>query len=203
MNTRSVGAGPVRRPLTGRLLLAGLALLPVLEIAAAVAVARWVGVGWTLVALAALTVAGVVVLRRAGRAAVRTLGPRTVSSEPVVPAGASKATGADLALEAAGGVLLVVPGFVTALVGALLVVPPVRRVVRPLLGAGAMRVVTSAARRGRVRVVTGETVTGQTGTAETVDVRVTRVADLGEPVDVGPRAVVGEVVDPAPRPPVG
>lgn len=178
-----------RRPGAGRYLLAGVALLPVAEIAVAVAVAGWVGAGRTLAALAALSLLGIVVLRRAGRAAVSTLGPRTVApSAPAVP-GASKATGADLALEAAGGVLLTVPGFLTSAAGALLVLPPTRRIVRPLLGAGAMRVVTSAARRGRVQVVTGEA----------FDVRVTQVHDLddrGAPAPGAPRAITGEVVLP-------
>ena len=186
MSSPTAGARPVRRPRTGRLLLAGFALLPVAEIAAAVLVAGQIGVGWTFVALLALSVAGVVVLRRTGRAAVRTLGPRTVPGTPAPAAGASRATGADLALEGAGGVLLALPGFVTGLLGALLVLPPTRRVVRPLLGAGAMRLVTSAARRGRVRVVTGEA----------VDVRVTHVGDLGGPGPAHPRAILGEVVEP-------
>ena len=189
-----------RRPGAGRYVLAGVALLPVAEIALAVAVAGWIGVGWTLAALAALSLLGIVVLRRAARAAARTLGPRTVA--PTVPAappvpGASRATGADLALEAAGGVLLTVPGFLTSVAGTLIVLPPTRRVVRPLLGAGAMRLVTSAARRGRVQVVAGEA----------FDVRVTQVHDLddrGAPTPAAPRAITGEVVMPErPAPPAG
>ncbi len=187
------GRGSRRRraPGAGRWLLAGLLLLPVVEIAVAVVVARRIGAGWTVVALAALSLVGLVVLRRAGRAAWRSLGPQVVGAgaqPPTTPA--SKARGADLALELAGSVLLVLPGFVTALVGALLVLPPSRRVLRPLLGAGASRLVAAAIRRQRGRVVVGEA----------VDVRVVEVRDLGDgPTDAGPGqrpAITGEVVEP-------
>ncbi|WP_088287964.1 FxsA family protein [Kineosporia sp. A_224] len=200
-------AGPVRgarpggpgrrRPGAGRWLLAGALLLPVVEIAAAVAVARRIGAGWTVVALLALSVVGLVVLRRAARGAFAALGP--VPGAPAGAAatgpvpGASSARGADLALEAAGGVLLALPGFVTAVLGALLLLPPVRRPLRPALGAGAARLVRSAMRRNQVRVVAGET----------VDVTVVEVRDVDGPVtDAGPGhrpALPGEVVEPDER----
>ncbi|MBI4939816.1 MAG: FxsA family protein, partial [Actinobacteria bacterium] len=171
--------------------------LPVVEIAAAIAVARRIGAGWTVVALLALSVVGLVVLRRAARGAFAALGP--VPGAPAGAAatgpvpGASSARGADLALEAAGGVLLALPGFVTAVLGALLLLPPVRRPLRPALGAGAARLVRSAMRRSQVRVVTGET----------VDVQVVEVRDLDDTVtDAGPGrrpALPGEVVEPDER----
>ncbi|WP_088319059.1 FxsA family protein [Kineosporia sp. R_H_3] len=201
--------GPARRrPGAGRWLLAGALLLPVVEIAAAVAVAGRIGAGWTVVALVALSGLGVVVLGRAARGAVAALGPVPgappgAAATGAVP-GASSARGTDLALEATGGVLLALPGFVTAALGALLLLPPVRRLLRPALGAGAARIVRSVVRRGQVRVVSGET----------VDVRVVEVRDIevrdvdpaapstGPVTDAGPGrrpALPGEVVEPDER----
>lgn len=204
-------SGPVRTPRrgpgAGRLALAAVLLLPIVEVVVAVAVARAVGALWTVAALVALSVVGFVVLRRGGRAAIRSLGPQVVPGFPMsadqVTAAApargpmSKARGADLALELAGAVLLVLPGFVTAAVGALLAFPPTRRLLRPLLGAGTARLVTSALRRRQVRVVAGEA----------AGVQVVDVRDLTDPApgprrgpEEPPRAITGEVVDPPDRP---
>lgn len=199
---------PRRRPGAGRWVLAGLLALPLVEIVVAVLVARAIGAGWTLGALLALTVAGLLVLRRTARAAVQALRPPVVGPDGAPGGGASSARGADLALETAGGVLLVLPGLVTGVLGLLLVLPPTRAVLRPLLGVTAARLVRSGlARSGRSgRVVSGEA----------VDVRVVRVEDLHGPdgPDAPPDrpdrprpALPGEVVDPGdprgPRPPGG
>jgi UPF0716 protein FxsA len=195
-----------RGPGAGRWILAGLLLLPVVEIAVAVVVARRVGAGQTIAALAVLSLVGVVVLRRSGRAAWRSLGPQVVqggAAPPTTPA--SKARGADLALELAGAVLLVVPGFVTAVAGALLVVPPTRRVVRPLLGVGAGRLVAAAIRRQPGRVVAGEAADVQAADVKVVDVEVVdvKVVDVAEAdrgtADAGPGrrpAVTADVDEP-------
>jgi UPF0716 protein FxsA len=141
-----------------RWLLAGLLLVPVIEIAVVIAVAQQIGAGATVAALAACSLVGVVLLRRGGRAAVAALGPRVVPAEPGAAAAASGARGADLALGLTGAVLLALPGFVTAAVGAVLAVPPTRRAVRPLLGVATARFVAAMMRRRPGRVVAGETV---------------------------------------------
>lgn len=98
-------------------------LLPVAEIAVAVGVSRLIGVGPTLLVLLALTVVGVLVLREAGRRGWQAM--RQAAREGAVPAG-----GDGRALTVLSGILLAVPGFLTALAGLLLMLPPVRRLVR-------------------------------------------------------------------------
>ncbi len=112
------------------------------------------GLGWTVAACRSSVCAGIVVLRRAARAAVGASAARSWRPTHGAGAGGSRARGADLALVIAGALLLVVPGFVTAVAGILLVVPLTRRVRRPLLGAAATRLVAarcSADRSGSSR----------------------------------------------------
>ncbi|KAA1419876.1 FxsA family protein [Mumia zhuanghuii] len=95
-------------------------LLPVVEIAIAVGVASLIGVGPTLLALLVLSVIGVMILRIAGRRKLEML--RAAASDGVVPP-----VDGGRGPSAIAGILLAVPGFLTALVGLLLLVPPVRR----------------------------------------------------------------------------
>jgi UPF0716 protein FxsA len=100
----------------------GLILLPLAEIVAFILIAIVIGWFWATGLFLATTLAGLLVLRRAGRrdfdrlraefgrdgfAAVRLDGPNL---GPI-----------------AGGILLVFPGFITDLLGALLLVPAIRR----------------------------------------------------------------------------
>ena len=100
----------------------GLILLPLAEIVAFILIAIVIGWFWALCLFLATTLAGLLVLRRAGRrdfdrlraefardgfAAARLDGPNL---GPIV-----------------GGILLVFPGFITDLLGALLLVPAIRR----------------------------------------------------------------------------
>ena len=105
----------------------GLFLLPLAEIAVFVAVA--VAIGWlpAVCLFLATTILGLVILRRSGRSdldrfrdAFRRDGFRAIHLE-------SPGLGPML-----GGILLVFPGFVTDLLGALLLVPLVRRKLRGL-----------------------------------------------------------------------
>ncbi|MGH1563144.1 FxsA family protein [Mumia sp. DW29H23] len=98
-------------------------LLPVAEIAVAVAVSQLVGVGPTLLALLALSVIGVLVLRDAGRRGWQAM--RQATRDGVVPP-----QGGGRALTVVSGLLLAVPGFLTAAAGLLLFLPPVRSLVR-------------------------------------------------------------------------
>ncbi len=113
----------------------GLLMLPFLEIAVFVAVALKLGV-LTALALTFLTsFAGMAVIRYAGRhdvERVRTaFGQRTVSRVELDTQGF---------LRVLGGFLLVVPGFITDAIGALLLLP----VTRHLLGAALRRAVARA-----------------------------------------------------------
>lgn len=100
----------------------GLLLLPAAEIAAFILVALLIGWFWTTCLFLATTALGVLVLRRSGRndidrfrAALAANGVRAIRLEtpglgPIV-----------------GGILLVFPGFITDILGALLLIPAVRR----------------------------------------------------------------------------
>jgi UPF0716 protein FxsA len=103
-----------------------LALLgaPLVEVAAFVAVG--LTAGW-LVAVALLlgtSVLGVLVLRVESRAALGRVSVAVSQHQPPGPAAV------DTALGLLGGVLLVIPGFVTDLLAVPLLLPPTRRVVR-------------------------------------------------------------------------
>jgi UPF0716 protein FxsA len=122
----------------------GLLLLPFAEIAVFIAVALKLGVLAAL-ALAILTsLAGMAVLRRAGRgevARVRSaLGDRVVTRVELDGKGF---------LTVLGGFLLLLPGFLTDILGALLLLPPTQNLIRAAL----RRAIAGAARAAPPDVV--------------------------------------------------
>lgn len=96
----------------------------VVEIVALVALGSAIGVGWTLLILAAGSVLGLWLARREGVRAAQALA-KAVTSRQVAHVELT-----DGMLVAAGGLLLFVPGLVTDLAGLLLVLPPTRAMVR-------------------------------------------------------------------------
>ena len=107
-----------------------LLVLFVAEVAALVAVGTWIGVGWTVLLFVGTSVLGGVLLRNQGR---RTL-TELRQAQAAHRSGCKEL--ADGALGGIGALFMVLPGFLTDLVGLLLVLPPTRALVRPLLGAG-------------------------------------------------------------------
>ncbi|MFD6100560.1 FxsA family protein, partial [Nocardiopsis flavescens] len=97
--------------------------LPFVEVWLMIVVGGWIGVPWTLAALVALMVLGVAVLRRAGTKAFR-------DADEAMRAGTQPPGLLDPLMLMAGGVLLAVPGFLTAAVGLLLVLPFTRPLLR-------------------------------------------------------------------------
>ena len=97
-------------------------LLPVLEIAVFVAVAWLIGFGWAMALMLATTLAGFLVLKSAGR---RRLARFRVAVADSDIAGFQAHTGGFLTV--VGGILLLLPGFLTDMIGALLLLRPVRR----------------------------------------------------------------------------
>jgi UPF0716 protein FxsA len=97
-------------------------LLPMAEIAAFVVVAAMIGLGWAFLLMLGTTAAGYLVLRSAGRGRIARF--RVAVSERNV-------TGfeADISsfLRVLAGLLLFLPGFVTDLAGAMLLLRPIRR----------------------------------------------------------------------------
>lgn len=174
-------------------LLAALLLTPVVELLVIVAVADRIG-GWTLLLLAAAAVAGVLILSRGGKATFRRV--REVGRSGRTPTREL----ADAFLTVLGGVLLLVPGFVTDVLALVCLVPPLRWAARvallALLGRWASRTAVRFGVAGvvdRGRVVPGSVVPPGPGTNRS------RPRDA-EPGAGGPPLLEGRVL---PDPPSG
>ena len=102
-------------------------VVPIVELAVIVQVARGVGVVPTLLGLVAVSIVGSWLVRREGIEVWRRF--RTQVGAGVVP-GREIADGAMILF---AGALLLTPGFVTDVLGLLLLVPAVRRAVRATL----------------------------------------------------------------------
>ncbi|HEX6755656.1 MAG TPA: FxsA family protein [Mycobacteriales bacterium] len=110
-------------------ILAALALLLVVEIAAVVAVASWIGIGWTLLALLGFSLLGALLLRREGARAWRAFSAAVAAGRPP----AREALDGMLVL--LGALLIALPGFVSDVLGLLCILPPSRRLIgRALVG---------------------------------------------------------------------
>lgn len=152
-----------------RWVLVALALLPLAEIAAVIAVAR-LSSGWTaLVLLVVLSAFGVLVLRRQGRQAWRELNLAAAAGRP------PSVDLLDRALVLLGGWLLVVPGLVTGLLGLTCVLPPTRGPLRRALRWWLARQLVRAPGSvvgwvwRRDRVVRGEVLDGEVLEGEVVE----------------------------------
>ena len=120
--------------------LLGFILYVAVEIAAVVAVASWIGIGWTLLALLGLSLLGLLLLKREGTRAWRSFQAAVAAGRPP---GREVLDGMLVLL---GAVLIVLPGFVTDVLALLCLLPFTRR----LLG----RVLVSwALTRGRATVL--------------------------------------------------
>ena len=133
-----------------RVILAMLAL-PLLEIAGFVVVGGWIGL-WATLALVILTaVAGVWVARMQG---ARVASDLAAASRGLRDPGQPLAEGAILLFAA---MLLIVPGFVTDLVGVVLLIPAVRRsIVRRAALRGAARHPNASRHPGQPEVIDAE-----------------------------------------------
>ena len=124
--------------------------LGVIELIALVMVANWVGFGWALLLLFGTTILGVALLRIEGLRAWSEL--RAAAADDRDPEGeaetanARSARMADTGARILSGILLTFPGFLTDLIGLVLLIPPIRRGVGRRLAASAFR--TFPSRRG-------------------------------------------------------
>jgi len=107
--------------------LLGIVLYAAVEIAAVVAVASWLGIGWTLLLLLGLSLLGLVLLRREGNRAWRSF---QVAVAERRPPGREVLDGMLVLL---GAVLIVLPGFVTDVVALLCLLPISRRLIGRML----------------------------------------------------------------------
>lgn len=96
-------------------------LLPVLEIVGFIQVGDWIGAGPTIGLLVLSAVAGTLLVRRVGLASLTRA--QTAASRGEAPIGAVL----DGFCAVAAGILLIIPGFLTDLMGLILLVPPLRR----------------------------------------------------------------------------
>lgn len=162
------------------LILCAVIALPIAEIWLTVQLVHALGAGTVLIVGAVLLGLGLAMLGRASRA-----WSHAITKAQADPGFAQTGFGAamgDAALLFVGGLLLVLPGFITGAFGLLLVFPPTRKLVRRFFGT---RIDSAAAARGyqRVTIIEGETVTRST------------TPDEGEPSSgAGPRVISGEIV---------
>src|SRR4029453_8969657 len=118
-------------------------LVPLAELAVIVAVGDWIGLGPTLVLLLAVSVAGAWLAKQQGLAAWRRFQLALADGRMPTVEGAA---GAMILL---AGALLLTPGFLGAVIGILLLLPPTRALARRL----APRLAARRLRRGGGRVV--------------------------------------------------
>lgn len=130
MNQR-IGSTPYarrsRRPRWLTFVLLGLVLAPIIEIAVLVAIGKTIGIGWTILALLVVTVLGTWLMRREGAKTWKAL--REASQTGTMPSREI----ADGALVLIGGAFLLLPGFVSDLIGLFFVLPFTRVFARRLL----------------------------------------------------------------------
>jgi UPF0716 protein FxsA len=104
-----------------------LIIVPIAEIALIIQVGEWIGVWWTIALLLADAVLGSLLLRSQGRAVWRRF------SEAVSEGRMPHREVVDGVLVIFGGALMLAPGFITDLFGALFLAPPTRALMRRLL----------------------------------------------------------------------
>ena len=95
--------------------------LPAADIVTLIIVVQLIGIGWTLLALAASALAGVLVIRVLG--ALSLVGLRDALARREPPAG-PLLRGACVLI---AGMLLILPGFLSDVIALLLLIPPTRR----------------------------------------------------------------------------
>ena len=150
---------PIRRRLLLPLLVIGFILVSVAEVWLLTAVGHIIGVPWTLAILVAEALVGVWLMRREGRKAWAALTDAYATGK--MPTGQL----ADAALVLVGGIMLILPGFFTDLVGLVCLLPLTRPLARRLIG---FVVAHQAAKQGldigvmRARFAQGTVIKGET-----------------------------------------
>ena len=102
-------------------------LVPLAELYVILKVGDAIGVGWTILLLVADSVLGALLLRSQGRSVWRRL--NTALSDGRMP----HREVVDGVLVVFGGAFLLTPGFITDVLGLLLLIPPTRALIRPLV----------------------------------------------------------------------
>ncbi len=119
--------------------------VPIAELAVIIQVGQAIGVWWTIGLLVADSLLGAWLMRHQGRSAWRRFNATVQSG------GVPAREVVDGALVIFGGALLLTPGFITDILGLVLLVPPTRALVRGILARRLThRMVASATRTRRV-----------------------------------------------------
>jgi UPF0716 protein FxsA len=167
-----------------------LVVVPIIEIAVLIAIGQVIGAAWTILLVLATSALGGWLLRREGGRAWRAFQTDLAEGRP--PGN----TATDGLLVLIGGIFMLVPGFVSDIIGGLLIVAPTRRVARALvLRAYSHRISPAAAmslfgpRRVRARY-------GQPHPTGEQDVRQSAPGTAKDPGDDGGEAIEGEIIDP-------
>jgi UPF0716 protein FxsA len=147
------------------LLIALFIVVPIAELALIIQVGSLIGVWWTIALLIADSVLGGLLMRSQGRTAWRRFNDAVRSGR--IPAREV----ADGVLVIFGGALLLTPGFISDILGALFLVPPTRALIRRVFLRRAM---------SRITVSMAAPAMASRGTRRTDDVE-------GTAVDVDPR----------------
>ena len=153
---------PGRAPFWARLLFAVTLCMPIIEVVVIVLVWHVIG-WWTLLALATCFCLGLLVIQRSSTGAAREM--RSAMAERRPPAREV----ADAPQALVGGVLLLIPGFVTSLLGIILILPGMRSISRRLMqvfvgrrvGAGGVQIVDYTATHTTVRPDDPEVIDGE------------------------------------------
>jgi UPF0716 protein FxsA len=106
------------------IIVALLVIFPIIEIATLIAIGRVIGAGWTLLLVLATSVLGGWLLRHEGTRAWRVFRAEVESGRP--PGNAAT----EGLLVFIGALFMLIPGFVSDVIGGLLIFPPTRRVTR-------------------------------------------------------------------------
>lgn len=103
--------------------------LPFLELAVFVAVTAMIGFGWALSLVAAGSGIGLLILRRAGGSHIARM--RVALDQGSFTALQADASGGAILI---GGILLLIPGFITDIAALCLLIPPLRNAMRVAFG---------------------------------------------------------------------
>jgi UPF0716 protein FxsA len=165
------------------ILIALLVIMPIAEIAVLIAVGREIGPGWTILLVLATSALGGWLLRREGGRAWRAFQADLNERRP------PGRTATDGLLVLIGGIFMLVPGFVSDIIGLFLILPPTRAVASRLVQAYAARRLTAQASTSlfgprRVRVRYGTRPTDPTP------------PPAPPPPQGRPNAIEGEVIEP-------
>jgi UPF0716 protein FxsA len=161
-----------------------LLVLAIIEIVVFVLVAKLLGgVGWALLLLLAFSAAGMVLLAREGRRGWRRAREATQSGTPIGTQAADGIAGA------AGALLLFLPGFISGVVGLVVLIPPVRTFVAGRIRAATEKRVSS---RTAGNLFGPRRVKASWGPPPPPGSAAPRTAPNGQPAD---EVIEGEIVD--------